>query len=85
MFDDLTAVLIVLICVWGVVALRWMKVKAQTSGQLGAREVETLAQMAATAQRLEQRVVTLERILDGELPSWRDRHAQPYDLASNER
>jgi phage shock protein B len=85
MFDDLTAVLIVFIFVWGVVALRWMKVKSQTNGQLGAQEVETLAQMAATAQRLEQRVVSLERILDGELPSWRDRHAQPYDLASNER
>jgi phage shock protein B len=85
MFDDLTEVLIVLICVWGVVALRWMKVKSQTSGKLGAREVETLAQVAATAQRLEQRVVSLERILDGELPSWRDRHAQPYNLASNER
>jgi phage shock protein B len=85
MFDDLTGVLIVFICVWGVVALRWMKIKSQTSGQLGAQEAETLAQMAATAHRLEQRVATLERILDGEVPSWRDRHAQPYDLASNER
>ena len=85
MFDDLTAVLIVFICVWGVVALRWMKIKSQTSGQLGAQEADALAQMAATAQRLEQRVATLERILDGEVPSWRNRHAQPYDLAAHER
>jgi phage shock protein B len=85
MFDDLTAVLIVFIGVWGLVALRWMKLKSQTGEELGAREAETLAQMAAIAQRLEQRVATLERILDGEVPSWRDRHAQPYDLASNER
>jgi phage shock protein B len=85
MFDDLTAVLIVFICVWGVVALRWMKVKSQTSGQLGVQEADALAQMAASAQRLEQRVATLERILDGELPSWRNTHAQTYNLASNER
>jgi phage shock protein B len=85
MFDDLTEVLIVFIGVGGLLALRWMKLKSQTGGELGAREAETLAQMAAMAQRLEQRVATLERILDGEVPSWRDRHAQPYDLASNER
>ncbi len=85
MFDDLTAVLIVFICVWGVVALRWMKVKSQTSGQLGVQEADALAQMAASAQRLEQRVATLERILDGELPAWRNTHAQTYNLASNER
>jgi len=72
MFDDLTEVLIVFAGIAGLVALRYLKFKSQTAGQMSAQEVSALEHMAETAQRLERRVTTLERILDSEVPAWRD-------------
>lgn len=85
MFDDLTGVLIVTVCVFGTVALRYLKFKSQNAGQMSAREVSALEQMAETAQRLERRVLTLERILDSEVPAWRDNPANFYQRAANGR
>ncbi len=71
MLDDLTTLLIVLIGMAGVVALRYLKLKSQTAGQMSTQEVAAVEQIAELAQRLEQRVATLERVLDAEVPNWR--------------
>ncbi len=71
MDDNLTAVLIVIASILGVVCLRYLKLKSSTAGQMSAQEAQALEQMSQIAQRLEQRVTTLEQILDAEVPSWR--------------
>jgi phage shock protein B len=71
MDDNVTAVLIVAISILGVICLRYMKMKTRSSGQMSTRDQLALEQMMQTAQRLEQRVNTLERIRDAEVPSWR--------------
>jgi len=68
-----------------VVALRYMKYRQHTAGQMSTQDVSALEQMGDLAQRLERRVATLERILDNEAPSWRDNPANFYQQASNER
>jgi phage shock protein B len=72
MSDNLCAVLIVTIVILGPV---WIVFhygsKARNGRALNANDSALLDQMAGTAQRLEQRVATLERILDSEIPAWR--------------
>ena len=85
MLDDLTGLLIPLGGMLMVVVLRYMKYKQNTAGQLNAQEVSALEHMGEVAQRLERRVATLERILDTEVPTWRDNPVNFYQQASNER
>lgn len=82
--DDLTLVLIVFAGMFGLVALRYLKLKAKTAGQFSPKEASAYEKMAETAQLLERRVATLERILDHETPSWRDNPANFHEV-SNER
>jgi len=72
MSDNLTAVLIVLIIFTGPtwIVFHYFS-KARAGRRLNADDAALLDQMSATAQRLEQRVATLERILDTETPAWR--------------
>jgi phage shock protein B len=72
MSDNLTSVLLALIVVIGPVWIVFhYATKARAGRRFSASDAATLDQMTATAQRLEQRVATLERILDAETPSWR--------------
>ncbi len=72
MSDNLTAVLIVAMCVMGPIWLTMRyRMKARTGAGLNAADSARLEQALAMAQKMEQRVVTLERILDAEAPSWR--------------
>jgi phage shock protein B len=71
MDGNLTAVFIVAIVWIGIVASKAIKARIQMGGQLSAQDQAALAAMANTAQRLEQRVMTLEHILDAEVPAWR--------------
>jgi len=45
----------------------------QTSSSLGAADQMSLTRATETAHRLEQRVETLERLLDEDAPGWRAR------------
>jgi phage shock protein B len=62
-----------------ILALVWMgrhfKHKRSESQHLSAEERQTLDDLARIAERLEDRVVTLEKILDADDPKWRDRAA----------
>jgi phage shock protein B len=72
MDDNLTAVLI---CLGSVLGPIWLvmhyKYKFRAGDRLNSADAALLEQISATAQRMEQRVATLERILDAEIPSWR--------------
>jgi phage shock protein B len=78
MDGNLTGVLIVAIVWAGIVASKYVKSRAAMGNRLNATDLAALDQMAQTAQRLEQRVMTLERILDAEVPAWRGQ----YDTAA---
>ncbi len=71
MDDNLTAVLIVVPAILGVIYLRYLKFKVRSGDRLNAQDNASLEHMTQVAQRLEQRVATLERILDAETPGWR--------------
>lgn len=72
MSDNVCAVLLALIVVLGPIWLTFHFVSKMRSGKrLNANDAVILEQMAGTAQRLEQRVAILERILDSEIPAWR--------------
>ena len=47
--------------------------KRQMNQGLNEEERESLALLADQAQRIRERVQTLERILDADAPGWRDR------------
>jgi len=71
MDDNTTTLLIVLAGMGGLVALRYLKLQAKQGGRLNAADQAMLNDMANMAARLEQRVITLERILDDQVPAWR--------------
>ena len=48
--------------------------KMKTSKGLTAEDEKMLADIWESSKKMEDRIVTLERILDIESPSWRQRH-----------
>jgi phage shock protein B len=75
MDDNLTVVLIVLISVLGPIWIVFhYRAKARTGLTLSANEAAMVENLGQTAKRLEQRVATLERILDTEVPAWRGQY-----------
>ncbi len=57
--------------VWTVAHYRY---KMRSKGQLTEEELASLERMSKVADILDQRVNVLERILDDEIPDWRDNH-----------
>ncbi len=62
---------VIVLPIWIVVhyAVRWRAAKT-----LSAEDERVLAELHRSAERLEGRVQTLERILDAELPHWRQQY-----------
>jgi phage shock protein B len=61
----------------------------RTARMLSREQEQLLAELHETAQRMEARVESLERILDTEAPGWRGRHgpdsgAGPWGAAQRE-
>lgn len=52
--------------------LHYSSNQRQGGGQLSAQERQELSRLAEEAQRMRQRIRTLEDILDNEHPNWRD-------------
>jgi phage shock protein B len=76
MSDNLTAIIIVFMCVLGPVWITFHYVgKGRTARQLNAQDAAAFEQLAQTAARMESRMATLERILDSEVPGWRNNAA----------
>ncbi len=70
--------LFVLILVFMVVVLPvWIffnfLAKIKTNGQLSAEEERTMVELWEYSQKMEQRIETLEVILDKEVPDWRQK------------
>jgi phage shock protein B len=79
MSDNLTAVLIVLITVLGPVWLTFQFVgKARAARQINAQDAAMLDQVSQNMARMENRIATLEQILDSEVPGWRTQQANLY-------
>ncbi|PHM47483.1 MULTISPECIES: envelope stress response membrane protein PspB [Xenorhabdus] len=49
----------------------WLHYSNQNRGQLGSSEVQRLEQLTENARRMQERIKTLEDILDAEHPNWR--------------
>ncbi len=78
MSDNMTSLLIVGLCIAGWVLNRYLKLRMRAGNGVTAQEMAAIDQMAQLAARLEQRVITLERILDAEAPAWRSRAGEGY-------
>ncbi|UUM29607.1 envelope stress response membrane protein PspB [Vibrio japonicus] len=50
--------------------------KKKTAGGLSEDDFQRLQQLSEQAEKIQQRVDTLERILDSESPEWRRRYDQ---------
>jgi phage shock protein B len=83
MSDNLTAVLIVACCVLGPIWIIFNFIaKSRSARQLNDADAAALEHISANMQRLEQRLMTLERILDAEVPDWRSHPANFLHRAS---
>jgi phage shock protein B len=72
MMDDITGIIIVAIAVLGPVWITFHYInRGQRSRQVSTQDAAAYQQLAATAARMEARMATLERILDAEVPDWR--------------
>ncbi len=76
LFIPLVLFLVVVLPVW-IVFHYLTKWKLMKAGELGEGRVavdrKELKQMSDTAKKLEQRIASLEKILDEEAPGWRNR------------
>ncbi|EOX4145901.1 envelope stress response membrane protein PspB [Vibrio cholerae] len=70
------AVPLIVFCIF--VAPLWLilhyRSKRKTGGGLSDEELQLLRTLSDKANRLQERVETLERILDDETPNWRNRY-----------
>ena len=72
MSDNLADVLVILMCVLGPIWLiMHYRYKTRAAERSGGVDAAALDQALRVAQRLEQRLVVLEQILDAEVPTWR--------------
>ena len=76
--EDIIALMIPIIAVSGGLGLGALgmhhKHKERMMGQMTEGQVAELEQMSRVADILDQRVNVLERILDDEVPEWRERN-----------
>lgn len=82
MSDNLTAVIIVMVVILGPVWITFhYGTKRKAVQQMNAQDAAAFAQLTQTASRMEQRIATLERILDTEAPNWRQtaQMGAPYE------
>lgn len=52
--------------------------KRKVSSGLSSEELEQLKMLAERAENVQQRVKTLEKILDAEAPNWRHNHGERH-------
>lgn len=74
-FDFLTMITIfafVIVLVW---LNKHYRARRAQAGSLAADEKQALEDLMRLAEKMDQRLVTLEKILDAEDPKWRDRAA----------
>lgn len=78
MHPELLALMIPIIAIVGGLATvplgMHYDLKKRAANRLSAQESETLADLSRVARKLESRIVTLEKILDAEVPGWRVHH-----------
>jgi len=73
--SDVIPVLLVTICFPLWIVFHYIT-KWKTSKGLTPEDEKMLSEIWDSTSRMEERIVTLERILDVEAPNWRARHGQ---------
>jgi phage shock protein B len=77
MSDNLTAVIICVVCTLGPVWITFnFLARSRAARTLNDADAAALEQMQQSMQMFEQRIAVLERILDAEVPDWRRTSAQ---------
>jgi phage shock protein B len=76
MSDDLTAIIIVTICVLGPIWLIGQIIKSKAGRNLNAADIALVEKITGIADRMETRMTTLERILDADSPTWRQTNSE---------
>lgn len=77
--DDVTQLLIAAVVVLGPVWLIAQILKYRAGRRIHPAEVALVQQIARIADRMDQRLGTVERILDTETPAWRNPTGATYD------
>ena len=70
---DLVPVLLLTVCAPLWIIFHYIT-KMKTSKGLTAEDEKMLAEIWESSKKMEDRIITLERILDIESPAWRQRH-----------
>jgi phage shock protein B len=77
MSDNLTAVIICVVCTLGPVWITFNYLaRSRAARTLNEADATALERMQQAMQMVEQRIAVLERILDTEVPDWRRTSAQ---------
>jgi phage shock protein B len=77
MSDNLTAIIICVVCTLGPVWITFnFLARSRAARTLNVADAAALEQMQQSMQMFEQRIAVLERILDAEVPDWRRTSAQ---------
>lgn len=68
--------MVVTMPIWIVWIVAHYRAKSRERSSLSEEELRQLDELAETAERMAERIKTLESILDAEAPEWRDYHGQ---------
>ena len=85
--DEIIGLVAVVMGIGFVPLIIWLKLhykhKERSMGHMSVEQMAELEQMSKIADILDQRVNVLERILDDEVPNWRNNPTQRYERSSN--
>ncbi len=69
MDDDLVAIFLFVLVLVGM--LQWFRLQRARGSGLGGADQQALERALDQARRLEERIESLERVLDEDMPGWR--------------
>jgi len=85
--DDIIGLVAVVMGIGFVPLIIWLKLhykhKERSMGHMSEDQMAELEQMSKIADILDQRVNVLERILDDEVPTWRENHSQRNERSNS--
>ena len=70
--DDVTTLIVVMFAITAAAWVLGQYMKYRAARRMQPDETAALDRMSQIAQRMERRVAALERVLDADLPSWRN-------------
>lgn len=74
--EDILGYAVALMPVWIIWIIFHYRAKTRSAGKLDEREAHQLDELNELAERMAERIKTLETILDAEAPDWREHHGE---------